>query len=310
MAPALEYKNLRRLAESDPDVAAHIYEAVPFSMLSRQEVAYIYLYMALQFKNVGAICELGTYIGGSTVVMAKGIELQKGTDATIEVYDFFKHNPTSRRRLAKHPLYSPEDFYEIWADNTSAYEKYIDLRRGDLRKTAAERSGPVEFLYVDIIKHESLLAPLHQHFVSRLTTGSGILFHQDYFHWQSPYVVYGTEYLMDGLEGLGSLGNNAMVFRKVKDLPETITQCDLAETLSWREKMELMDRALARFSGHRLALLRVSRLNLGLDSEEFDAVGEANDIVSSTNSKRVKRYVDGVMKRLEPVRAGKGRQMW
>lgn len=53
---------------------------------------------------------------------------------------------------------------------------------------------PLDVLYVGIFKHRSLVDAMSD-FYNRLKVG-GLLIHQDYFHWQSPWLVYQMENLL------------------------------------------------------------------------------------------------------------------
>src|SRR3546814_1518097 len=68
----------------------------------------------------------------------------------------------------------------------------------------------------DIVKHRSLVNPMI-HFYGRVKVG-GIVLQQDYFHWQSPWLVYQMEHLSEYFELLGDVGYNMTIYRKKKPI--------------------------------------------------------------------------------------------
>ena len=123
-------------------------------------------------------------------------------------------------------------------------------------------------LYVDIIKHEALVNPVMQRFLPRLAVG-GLLVHQDYFHWQSPWVVYTTEHIMGHLQYVATVSNHTMILRLIDALPDELLRAGLPDRARL-DRQGHPDAAGDRpLPGLRAGLLRISRLNLmsieGLD---------------------------------------------
>ena len=175
------------------------------------------------------------------------------------------------------------------------YADLVELHRGDLRHAATD-GPPLWMLYVDIVKSDFLINPVMQRCLPRLRVG-GLLVHQDYFHWQSPWVVYATERIMDHLELVGTASNHTMILRLREEIPAELLELDYLTGLDWTDKDLLMQRAIDRFEGLRAGLLRISRLNLisveGLDlpADEIDALRR-----EFAESQRLQRYLDGVLK--------------
>ena len=288
-------RRLVRVAKEDADLVSAILGEHE-SMLSSAERAALYQLIRMLAPTDARIAELGTYLGGTTRLFGEAFR-RSGVrnEPRIEVYDFFEHNAEFEPQLRDHPLYDPHDFFAIWQANTKAYADLIDLHRGDLRDAAAD-GLPLWMLFVDIVKSDFLINPVMQRCLPRLRVG-GLLVHQDYFHWQSPWVVYATERIMDHLELVGTASNHTMILRLREEIPAELLELDYLTGLDWTDKDLLMQRAIDRFEGLRAGLLRISRLNLisveGLDlpADEIDALRR-----EFAESQRLQRYLDGVLK--------------
>ncbi len=288
-------RRLVRVAKEDADLVSAILGEHE-SMLSPAERAALYQLIRMLAPADARIAELGTYLGGTTRLFGEAFH-RSGVrnEPRIEVYDFFEHNEESRRQLRDHPLFDKRDFFDIWQANTMPYADLVELHRGDLRHAATD-GPPLWMLYVDIVKSDFLINPVMQRCLPRLRVG-GLLVHQDYFHWQSPWVVYATERIMDHLELVGTASNHTMILRLREEIPAELLELDYLTGLDWTDKDLLMQRAIDRFEGLRAGLLRISRLNLisveGLDlpADEIDALRR-----EFAESQRLQRYLDGVLK--------------
>jgi len=290
-----DMRRLVRVAKEDADLVSAILGEHE-SMLSPAERAALYQLIRMLAPADARIAELGTYLGGTTRLFGEAFH-RSGVrnEPRIEVYDFFEHNGESRRQLRDHPLFDKRDFFDIWQANTMPYADLVELHRGDLRHAATD-GPPLWMLYVDIVKSDFLINPVMQRCLPRLRVG-GLLVHQDYFHWQSPWVVYATERIIDHLELVGTASNHTMILRLREEIPAELLELDYLTGLDWTDKDLLMQRAIDRFEGLRAGLLRISRLNLisveGLDlpADEIDALRR-----EFAESQRLQRYLDGVLK--------------
>jgi hypothetical protein len=290
-----DIRRLVRVAIQDADLVGAILDAHD-SMLSPAERAALYQLIRMVAPSEAQVAELGTYLGGTTRLFGEAFR-RSGVrnEPRIEVYDFFEHNQESRRRLRDHPLYDERDFFAIWQANTEPYADLVDLHRGDLRAVAAD-GPPLWMLYVDIVKSDFLINPVMQRCLPRLSVG-GMLVHQDYFHWQSPWVVYATEQIMDHLELVGTVSNHMMILRLREEIPAELLGLDYLTGLDWTDKDLLMQRAIDRFEGLRAGLLRISRLNL-MSIEGLDLPGdEIRELREQfADSARLQSYLSNVVR--------------
>jgi predicted O-methyltransferase YrrM len=290
-----DMRRLVRVAKQDADLLGAILDKHD-SLLSPAERAALYQLIRMTAPSDARIAELGTYLGGTTRLFGEAFR-RSGVrnEPRIEVHDFFEHNAASRDQLRDHPLYNERDFFAIWQANTAPYADLVDLHRGDLREVAAD-GPPLWMLFVDIVKSDFLINPVMQRCLPRLSVG-GLLVHQDYFHWQSPWVVYATERIMDHLELVGTASNHMMILRLRDEIPAELLELDYLTGLDWTDKDAFMQRAIDRFDGLRAGLLRISRLNLisieGLDlpADEIRALR-----TEFADSARLQRYLTRVVR--------------
>ena len=291
-------KRLVEVATADADLIADRVGS-EISMLSPAEISVVYSLVRVAAPAGARIAELGSYLGGTTCVFGEALRrggAGRGGAGRVEVYDFFEHNRTSRRKLAAHPLFDEHDFFAIWQDNTSSYADLLEVHRGDLRQTAIEAIDPLWMLYVDVVKSDILIGPVMRSFLPRLQVG-GLLVHQDYYHWQSPWVVYATERVIDHFDIVGTVSNHMMVLQLRSPIPDRMLEIDDVADLTWTEKDRLFKRAIQRYGGIRSAFLRVSRLNLmsieGRELPDREIAALRTDFAAAT---RVQRYLDEVLR--------------
>src|SRR3546814_21545 len=87
------------------------------------------------------------------------------------------------------------------------------------------------------------------HFYGRVKVG-GIVLQQDYFHWQSPWLVYQMEHLSEYFELLGDVGYNMTIYRKKKPI-EIDAGFDYLNIPS-SQIFELFDRAISRYAASKI----------------------------------------------------------
>src|SRR3546814_19063519 len=103
------------------------------------------------------------------------------------------------------------------------------------------------------------------HFYGRVKVG-GIVLQQDYFHWQSPWLVYQMEHLSEYFELLGDVGYNMTIYRKKKPI-EIDAGFDYLNIPS-SQIFELFDRAISRYAASKAGMLRVSKLRLAMEIDD------------------------------------------
>jgi predicted O-methyltransferase YrrM len=281
---------------------SNVRERYPYSMLSEEELVFLEIMSNLIVPYHGRIVELGAYVGGTSAVFASAMVDRKGV---VEVYDMFEHNAASRRRLAGDPDYDEHSFYKTWCRNTEKYRGSIELHKGDFCKSN-ERSERADVVYVDIVKDESLLKPLTELFYKRMAPGC-LLIHQDYFHWQSPWIVPQMEFLSDQFTLVGDLGFNMTVYVK----NDVVDHDRISESAHLDRDVALkhFDKAISRYTHSKAGMLEVSRMSYLRNAVDAVELNRLADEIREKHSEspRVMRYLSAA---LEYANSSQPKTIW
>jgi predicted O-methyltransferase YrrM len=265
--------------------------------ISVPEICAVNFALTYMRPAVARIAELGTFTGHTANILAD----LSPAHTVIEIYDFFEHNAASRRNLVDHPAFDPKDFYAVWKHNTQRHAVKFAEYRGDLNETKNAVDDPLDMLFVDIVKHASLVNTIVDPFYDRLRIG-GFLLHQDYYHWQSPWLVYQMELLDRPFALVGDFGNNMSVYIKQRELTTEELEFDYVGGLDFEEKYRLFDIAIARQPGLRAGNLMASKLRLTLEDPDFDSETLQRQILRDfSDNERISGYAVQVMKAADGI---------
>lgn len=187
----------------------------------------------------GAVAELGTFLGGSTVALGRGLQERGADGPRIDTYDLFVHEAWPAFGVGE-----GEDVQSRWEENVRGVRDLVDVHRGWLRAADAPEA-PIELMFVDIVKHAETVREV-MGFVERLVPGS-VLVHQDMFHWGSPWVLVTVEAMWDRLAYAGQVARSSAVFVVTEPV------ADLAGAIDWAAvspsaQLALLDQLAARFA--------------------------------------------------------------
>lgn len=236
--------------------------AVP-SMLSDQERGLLYWLTSEYWSGTGRIIDAGCFQGGSTIALAAGVRSRgEGYDRPpIVVYDRFvvEQYTLDQGFFAQLPNVRPgDDFRPLFDSNLSGMEDLLEVRSGDILK---QRWGgePIEIQFLDVLKGWSINDAVVREFWPWLIPGRSIVVQQDYQYGGYPWLAITMEKFSDHFERLDELPWSTVVYRLSTPLPD-LTSTPLSADLPGREKLALMDRAVARETTELgEAMLRLSR---------------------------------------------------
>jgi hypothetical protein len=221
------------------------------SMLSYDERRL--LHWAARTGPEGAIIDLGSFLGGSTLALATGAEHR---DARVHAYDRFVLADPSER------AWIPEAFTLAIGDSTRAVFEYniegvanrVFVHEGDVRGQEWRR-GPIGVLFVDVAKSWATADAIWRTFLPAVTEG-GLVIQQDQVHWGHPWCAIMMEHLADHFEYLGWVWYSSAVYRCRH--PITAVPVPMLERLSCTEMLGLLDRFAARAGEPAAGSVRLS----------------------------------------------------
>jgi hypothetical protein len=194
------------------------------------------------YLGEGAICDLGCFIGSSTLSLATGLAagLGEATRPVIHSYDMFiaPDDPYTLQRLPEG--YGPGDrFREVFEANIHPLRDWIEIHDGDLREDPWEH-GPIEILFIDICKCWSTNQAVLENFFPYLVPGHSIVVHQDFVRVWNPWIPVSMAALKDCFEVLAE-EESSRVYRCVKAIPEAMLKTDFRRDLDLSTKRSLLE---------------------------------------------------------------------
>jgi predicted O-methyltransferase YrrM len=209
-------------------------------MLNDFEKRMLYWVTLNRYAGWGAILDMGSYLGGSTICFAAGLR-ERGLPGPIHAYDFFRLGPFELERdFADNP--PPElKTRHIFDENLRDYRDLLVVHEGNLLETTWTE-GPIEILFVDIAKTPESWDHVTQHYFSALAPGSLVIL-QDYLYPESGawhHVV--MEKLAPYFDYAFDTGVNSAGFVLRRELPAVPLWTEIPAD----EKLALMERAIER----------------------------------------------------------------
>jgi hypothetical protein len=200
--------------------------ATPYSMLSDKEREYLQYFAREEYSGMGAIVDLGCWMGSSTVALADGVRQHSDLRIRakrVHAYDIFLWQEwmTQLRYFDSTPQarYKIEDsFFDEFLRLTEPWKDNIEVHPGDL--TAMTWSdGPIEFLFIDAMKSWDLAGAIIRGFYPAAMPGRSILVHQDFSAFA--YWIHLTTYLFkDYFTPVYDIpGSGSFVFKYTAQIP-------------------------------------------------------------------------------------------
>jgi hypothetical protein len=215
------------------------------SMMLRSERDVLYSIAKNYYRGRGDIIDAGVFMGASTFCFAKGLE-RGGRAGNVHSYEF---GVVTRAMRAEVP-----DIGEVGADCRDYLSSLLrrslgpvfnpnNLHFGDIR--AAEYSGTVEILFLDIMKQYDTYLKCNELFMSRLIPGRSLVIQQD-FYWPpvtSWYIVASMEALSPYFEVVDA-AESSCVFLNTEPIPPQIIRGDPLAGLSPGHILRLIEEAV------------------------------------------------------------------
>lgn len=190
------------------------------SMLTLEEKRMLRWLTANYYSGEGIICDLGAFIGGSTVSLADGLAASGRNDKLIHSYDFFR---SSSRLWEKYMAQSgkpwPEngDVMNEVREMLQDYDHLITFYQGDFMQSPVPE-GPIEICFVDISKTAEINDHLISKYFTKLIPGKSIVVQQDYFHFTPLWDIVTMEILKDYFTPIGYTEEYSALFLYTREL--------------------------------------------------------------------------------------------
>ncbi len=217
------------------------------------------------YTGEGAIVDAGCFLGGSTVALADGLRRnlrRRGLREAPVIHSYDRFEIEEYTRAVYFPAGAVGESFRPRFDNTTApYAGLVTVHEGDICESPWQ-SGPIEILFIDVAKHWTVCDRITWQFFPHLIPGKSIVVQQDYLyhHWVA-WLHVTMEFYADYFEYQCDTGDNSVAFLHTKRIPPEVLREKTVESLSTAEKIVLMDRAAARFTGRQAQLLVSAKLH-------------------------------------------------
>lgn len=227
----------------------------------------------------GCIVDAGAFVGASTYCFAAGAAAAGRREfedrPIVHAYDYFKViDQYVGDAITQHfgAIGQGESYLQHFEKQTAPFSDMIRAYPGDF--LSHQWNGlPIEILFVDIAKTAALNSHVIAEFFPSLIPGKSIIIHQDYYHCWHPYIHISMEYFDEEFELVDELVRyGSRVWRLAKPIPpEKIARMN-AYDLTSAEKIELLDRVIAKSSEVMLPMMEVVRIWQFYDNKDLTAV--------------------------------------
>lgn len=233
------------------------------SMLSYHERGL--LHWAARTAPPGAIVDLGSFLGGSTLALAAGAA---GNDGIVDAFDRFRLEDDSQRAWipAGFDLRPGDSTRDVFAHNTRRVADRVRKHEGEIEDQSF--TDPIAVLFVDITKSWTTADMVWSTFLPLLVPGA-LLIQQDLVHWGHPWCAIIMEHLADHFDHLGWVWYSSAAYRC--HTPVLNVPVPMLERLSCERMLELIDRAASRLGDPVAVSVRLSKAVVLAEFGQLDA---------------------------------------
>lgn len=166
------------------------------TMLSIDEVNYLHWLGKTRYTGTGRVVELGSFLGGSTLALCKGLAQNPAWQQPLLAYDRFIMFNDQENRYA-HIAAPGESFLPVFQNNLRDYKDRITTRPMgipdpipgvDHTEALYPEREPIEILFVDAAKSWPVHLTILRVFGPHLIPGKSVVIQQD-FKWATVYYL-------------------------------------------------------------------------------------------------------------------------
>jgi hypothetical protein len=204
-------------------------------MITPEEQAWLCDFASLDYSFVGAIVDLGCWLGSATIALARGLAqnpLASDGRGRIHSFDQFLWEEWMEGSVVGTPLAGRlregDSFLPLFEAQIAPWRTAVVAHPGDLRTLGWPSGEPIELLFNDAAKSWELTCAIARNFYPALLPGRALLVEQDFCHYFTPWVHLIQERLRDFVEPVHSIPySGSLVFRVVKPIPADLIGPDL-----------------------------------------------------------------------------------
>jgi hypothetical protein len=146
----------------------------------------------------------------------------------------------------------------------AGYEQWIQVHEGDIR-TIGWSGDPIEVLFLDILKAWSTNEKVAKDFFPYLIPGRSVVIQQDYIHEWCPWIHVTMELFAPYFDYVDFTQFSSVVYFLKRRIPKSLSKLSIEHDLTRREKITLMDRAVARHAGYARGVVECAKGRLLAD---------------------------------------------
>lgn len=254
------------------------------TMLSQEERKMLAYVTENIFNGEGAIVDLGCFLGGSTAFLAHGLAKNRHKpSAKVQSFDLFELGDFEKTS------FFPSRNLEIPADHKTVemFRQYIrpwadkvEINEGNLLDYQWS-GGPIEVLFIDLMKSKELYNHVIQQFLPSLIPGSSIVILQDLLFVNSgPWHSILVEILSDKLQPVGHTRINSALYLCVEEITASDVQDCLWENVNDTDRIFYLAQNATRWQSidHRQMILAILKQYLG-DRKKYDREGSNYNVI-------------------------------
>ena len=247
------------------------------TMLTREELRMLHWLTHEYYSGHGCICDLGAFLGGSTMALADGLIESGRSERQIHSYDRHKITAAMWTRYIGDRLPFPDggDFLPVMPTLMGDRVEVVKFHTGDFLR-APVPDEPIEILFIDIAKTAEVADRIVSEFFPKLIPERSVVVQQDYFHPWPVWDVAAMEILSEFFEPLSYTDQNSALFLCKKAITPTAAEPARVSNLATPDVRASLLNAGRRWphTAQRVAIYNVLRL---LEAEGLRPLSERRE---------------------------------
>jgi hypothetical protein len=236
-------------------------------MTSKTEQDYFAEYGKKIYSGKGDIVDLGCWLGSTTIPLVKGLLKNPAfneSNRKVYAYDLFIWfdwmNSSAAGTNLTRKYKEGDNFVEEFKHRTKDFTGYIKIEEGDL-KQIGWTGDPIEFLLVDAMKNWDLANAIVRDFYPSLIP-EGIVLHQDFAHFFTPWIHLVQWLFRENFELVGEIPNSqSVIFRYKAKIADELFDKDYSfQSFSDEEVDEAFKYSMSLISPEKLPNVAASKV--------------------------------------------------